>query len=66
MASIAETLKSVVNYTDPYHARRVAEDCLKHHKVPFSYLRDEYNNVWGILFETSILDLETHEISDIH
>ncbi len=63
---IAETLRAVVIYTDPTHAQRVAEDCLNHHHVDFSYLRDEDGNIWGILFETSILNLETHEISDIH
>lgn len=61
-----DILRAVVNYTDPAHAQRVAEDCLKHNGVEFSYLRDDNNNVWGILFGTSILDLETHEISEIH
>ncbi len=61
-----DTLRTVVNYTDPVHAQRVAEDCLKHNKEEFSYLRDENGNIWGILFGTSILDLETHEIVEIH
>ena len=62
----SDTLRTVIIYTDPVYAQRVAEDCLKHHKVPFSYLRDENGNIWAILFETSILDLVTHEISEIH
>lgn len=64
--SIQKTLKQVVTYTDPVHAQRVAEECLNHNKVEFSYLRDENGNIWGILFETSILNLETHDISEIH
>ncbi len=61
-----DTLQEVVKYTDPVHARKVAEDCLKHNGVEFSYLRDENGNVCGILFGTSILDLETHEVAEIH
>ena len=64
--AFADKLREVVNYTDPIHAKKVAEDCLNHNKVPFSYLRDENGNIWGILFETSILNLETHDISEIH
>ena len=63
---IAETLRAVIIYTDPTHAQKVAEDCLKHNNVPYTYLRDEYSNVWGILFDTFVLNLETHEISIIH
>ena len=61
-----DTLREVVKYTDPVHAQKVAEDCLRHNKVEFSYLRDEFGNIQGILFGTSILDLETHEVSEIH
>lgn len=61
-----DTLRQIVNYTDPVHAQKVAEDCLRHNGIPFSYLRDEDSNIWGILFGTSILNLETHEISEVH
>ena len=63
---IADTVRAIVVYTAVEHGRRVVEDCLKHHKIEFSYLRDENGNVWAIMFGTSILDLETHEISEIH
>ena len=66
MANMANLLRAVVIYTDPVHARKVAEDCLKHNKVPFSYIRDELGNIYGIQFETTILNLETHEVSEIH
>ncbi len=61
-----DTLQEIIKYTDPVHAQRVAEGCLKHNGVEFSYIRDEFGNVTGILFGTSILDLETHNVSEIH
>lgn len=66
MDNMAILLKSVIVYTDPAHTKKLAEDCLGYYKVPFTYIRDELGNIWGIQFETSILNLETHEISEIH
>ena len=66
MSGMAHLLRAVIIYTDPVHAKKVAEDCLKYNKIPFSYVRDELGNITHILFETSILNLETHEVSEIH
>jgi len=66
MDSMANLLRAVIVYTDPTFTKKLAEDCLGFYKVPFSYIRDENGNITDILFETSILNLETHEISEIH
>ena len=63
---IEQLLKQVVQYTFPEHAQRIATEYLTHKKVPYTLLRDQLGNIYGILFETYILDLETHEIHEIH
>lgn len=63
---IEQLVRQVVQYTAPEHAQRIATEYLQHKKVPFTYLRDQLGNVYAIMFETFILDLETHEICEIH
>lgn len=56
----------IVRYTDPVHAQRIAVEYLQFKKVEYTVLYDDFNNAYAIMFETYILDLQTHEIMEIH